>query len=68
MVKVKYQNPIEADEDSEIDDWDDGGEIFDRIAAGAIAERKSWNKVGRNEICPCGSQKKFKKCCLTMIT
>lgn len=21
-------------------------------------------KVGRNEICPCGSGKKFKKCCL----
>ena len=24
-------------------------------------ERK---KVGRNEVCPCGSGKKFKKCCL----
>ena len=22
-------------------------------------------KVGRNEPCPCGSGKKFKKCCLT---
>ncbi len=22
-------------------------------------------KVGRNESCPCGSGKKFKKCCLT---
>lgn len=21
-------------------------------------------KIGRNEICPCGSGKKFKKCCL----
>ena len=21
-------------------------------------------KIGRNEPCPCGSQKKFKKCCL----
>ena len=20
-------------------------------------------KVGRNDVCPCGSQKKFKKCC-----
>jgi SWIM/SEC-C metal-binding protein len=20
-------------------------------------------KIGRNELCPCGSQKKFKKCC-----
>lgn len=22
------------------------------------------DKVGRNEPCPCGSEKKFKKCCL----
>jgi preprotein translocase subunit SecA len=43
-------------------------------AAGAIAERvsqapprnpqdpQSWGKVGRNEVCPCGSGKKFKHC------
>lgn len=24
-------------------------------------------KVGRNEPCPCGSEKKFKKCCLGSI-
>jgi len=24
-------------------------------------------KIGRNEICPCGSGKKFKKCCLTLF-
>ena len=22
-------------------------------------------KTGRNELCPCGSKKKFKRCCLT---
>lgn len=22
------------------------------------------NKIGRNDFCPCGSGKKFKKCCL----
>tara|TARA_R100001530_G_scaffold120731_1_gene88052 strand:- start:143 stop:340 length:198 start_codon:yes stop_codon:yes gene_type:complete len=22
------------------------------------------NKVGRNSICPCGSNKKYKKCCI----
>ena len=22
------------------------------------------NKVGRNEVCPCGSGRKYKKCCL----
>lgn len=23
-----------------------------------------WMKIGRNDLCPCGSGKKFKKCCL----
>ena len=23
-------------------------------------------KIGRNEPCPCGSEKKYKKCCLSM--
>jgi len=35
--------------------------------SGAQAERNpkdpaSWGKVGRNELCPCGSGKKFKHC------
>ena len=25
-------------------------------------------KIGRNELCPCGSGKKFKKCCIGMST
>src|SRR5262249_12836453 len=35
-------------------------------AGGAIAAqplRRGAAKVGRNELCPCGSGKKFKKCC-----
>lgn len=31
-----------------------------------IAEIKSWD-VGRNDPCPCGSGKKFKKCCLKRL-
>ncbi|WOH54592.1 SEC-C metal-binding domain-containing protein [Bradyrhizobium sp. sBnM-33] len=26
--------------------------------------RNPWRNVGRNYPCPCGSGKKFKKCCL----
>jgi uncharacterized protein YecA (UPF0149 family) len=26
-----------------------------------------WRDVGRNDPCPCGSGKKFKKCCLNKI-
>jgi hypothetical protein len=30
-----------------------------------VPHRNSLRKVGRNDPCPCGSGKKFKKCCLT---
>ena len=29
----------------------------------APVQRKATDKVGRNELCPCGSGKKYKKCC-----
>lgn len=25
------------------------------------------NKVGRNDLCPCGSGKKYKKCCIDLV-
>ena len=28
-----------------------------------VTVRKSANEVGRNDLCPCGSGKKYKKCC-----
>jgi hypothetical protein len=28
---------------------------------------KKYTDVGRNDLCPCGSQKKFKKCCMGLI-
>jgi preprotein translocase subunit SecA len=33
-------------------------ELEDRVDA-----QKRYNKVGRNEPCPCGSGKKYKHCC-----
>jgi SEC-C motif domain protein len=30
---------------------------------GQDVQRDNANKVGRNDVCPCGSEKKFKKCC-----
>jgi len=44
----------EADEPLEDDDWQLAGEP-------AV---NPWRDVGRNDPCPCGSGKKFKKCCL----
>jgi uncharacterized protein len=30
----------------------------------ALHERSRWENVGRNELCPCGSGRKYKHCCL----
>jgi len=39
--------------------------MFDRGTRyfGKTAPFKSENKIGRNDLCPCGSGKKYKKCC-----
>jgi len=34
-----------------------------RKAGAAVTVRRDAPKVGRNDLCPCGSGKKFKKCC-----
>jgi hypothetical protein len=34
-----------------------------RLSLPLAAERRTGKKVGRNDPCPCGSDKKFKKCC-----
>ena len=41
----------------------DGICIFDRKVE-PIANKRQTPKIGRNDQCPCGSGKKFKKCCL----
>ena len=43
-----------------------GKTVFDRMGenqAGPRTQAKNMNKVGRNDSCPCGSGKKYKKCC-----
>jgi uncharacterized protein YecA (UPF0149 family) len=41
---------------SSFDDWNFPYKQLEPIIAGP--------KIGRNEPCPCGSGKKYKKCCL----
>lgn len=44
-----------------------GKTVYDRMkesaVTGAGSQVKNANKVGRNDPCPCGSGKKYKKCC-----
>lgn len=35
-----------------------------KINPTALQMKRQPPRVGRNELCPCGSGKKFKKCCL----
>ncbi len=37
--------------------------MFRSEVAGVVGQEARVGKVGRNDLCPCGSGKKFKKCC-----
>ena len=39
------------------------GQYVGRVRVPATAEQLRRGKIGRNDPCPCGSGKKFKKCC-----
>jgi hypothetical protein len=39
-------------------------EVFDRMLGGQEAYTPTEPKIGRNDPCPCGSGKKYKKCCM----
>ena len=46
------------------------GEIARRAARAALDENVrsvTFTKCGRNDPCPCGSGKKFKKCCIWKV-
>jgi len=58
---------FELDEDDFVLDDDDDRQPSwpDSIWSSAMPATNPWRDVGRNDPCPCGSGKKFKKCCLT---
>ena len=51
----KYKIEMEPDKDEDITDLD--------LLLNPLKTRIVEKKVGRNEPCPCGSGKKYKKCC-----
>ena len=38
--------------------------IMEELEAAERDERRAVRTTGRNDLCPCGSGRKFKKCCL----
>lgn len=59
---VKDQ-PCEHHEVAEFAKVDGEWLFIDGEMAGGVTYRREEPKVGRNDPCPCGSGKKFKKCC-----
>jgi hypothetical protein len=49
-----FKPKTQADDKAE---WDSPSQLY-------VPERNPFRNVGRNDPCPCGSGKKFKKCCL----
>jgi hypothetical protein len=50
-----------AEADAELDS-DEGGDLVDDMLEGPYVRAEP--KIGRNDPCPCGSGKKYKKCCM----
>ena len=70
ILPSEWQPIIFGDQEVEYASLDEAQEILGRSNATALAERDAeapelarTTKVGRNEPCPCGSGKKYKKCC-----
>ncbi|HMB28862.1 MAG TPA: DUF1186 domain-containing protein [Blastocatellia bacterium] len=56
----------EWDEDDEEDEWDAGPRRLSALNGNNLAPTQPYRApetVGRNDPCPCGSGKKYKKCC-----
>jgi hypothetical protein len=53
-----------------VDDAEAGfiGRLRDDGTLRGKTHRKAFADVGRNDPCPCGSGKKFKKCCIELLT
>lgn len=68
LEKAKRNHPDEFDELgvdlSEFDDEEEEYGSADESYAPQEPAKRDANKVGRNDPCPCGSGKKYKKCCL----
>lgn len=61
-LQEEWDGPSEGFDDDLLDDpWDDS--FGDPLDASVGGYRRTEPKVGRNAPCPCGSGRKFKKCC-----
>jgi len=71
VMEAHHMNPATGEDEMALADQElamaNGGGLPPRPSASRKPERdpndpSTWGKVGRNELCPCGSGKKFKHC------
>lgn len=63
---MKVQKLISESEKEEFEEFKkylESPEVQHKIKAMTTPWRRAYRKVGMNEPCPCGSGKKYKKCC-----
>ena len=65
--RPRFVNLPNFDLDFEEMDNEEWGEDTDDVSESSTYVRES-PKIGRNEPCPCGSGKKFKKCCVEKLS
>jgi preprotein translocase subunit SecA len=65
IFKTDMSKTILVDRNESVYEEDNlNGKVFDRNEHGNIGQDShKLDKIGRNDLCPCGSGKKFKKCC-----
>ncbi len=65
-IEERYADLAAAEErafEEDEDEWEDPDDGLDDAPLVTLPIKRATPKVGRNEPCPCGSGKKFKKCC-----
>ena len=56
LLRVKVEQKVEREEVNKVT----GTNKDDTVSRGPVKKAK---KIGRNDLCPCGSGKKYKNCC-----
>jgi uncharacterized protein YecA (UPF0149 family) len=63
-LPLKTEEELQQEEFEEFKKYLESPEVQHKIKAMTTPWRRAYPKIGMNDPCPCGSGKKYKKCCL----
>ena len=64
QIRRNLHNLAQAGAESEPEPADDPAPLHNPAQDPVVPIRRESPKIGRNDLCPCGSSKKYKRCCL----